>query len=67
MSETNPWARANMHQYTDEVFDLIPVTLKPDYVRIMSNLLIHATELDRARETYQRDMDERDEFFRKLT
>lgn len=56
-----------MHQYTDEVFDLIPVTLKPDYVRIMSNLLIHATELDRARETYQRDMDERDEFFRKLT
>jgi hypothetical protein len=61
--QNNPWVRANLHVYDTETFELVPDVLKPDYVRIMSNIALQGASLAQAQETYRQTLLERDEFF----
>lgn len=62
-SQVNLWIRANQHTYDPETFELVPDRVKPDYVRIMSDIAIRGAELDNAQARYRESLDERDDFF----
>lgn len=63
MSEIDPWVRADMQQYNPETFALIPDIYKPDYVRIMHNLVQTAADLVDAQVAFAKATEERDHFF----
>jgi hypothetical protein len=65
-AEVNLWVRANLHEYDSETFELVPDVLKPDYVRIMSDIALRGAALNDAQEAYRQSLSERHAFFSHL-
>jgi hypothetical protein len=61
-AQTNPWVRVDLHRYNNEALELFEPLQMPDYVRIMSRILIADTQFQEAYLEKQAAYAERDQF-----